>query len=197
MTKFLLKRDLPLTKVGTEIYLKKVKDTNYSSMLLDDDSSVWDILDKDITEWLEEVKEQKEEKSIWNIKNWESYYRLQLCIILTTWDDDLYNKSYRDMWLAFLTKEEAEKELEKRKAIVKLNRIIDEKNMEDWFVVDWKSIKQEKCTIYNDSDYAYNYYLIHTCYSIQYWNQIKCSTKETCQFIIDNHKDLLDIAFKN
>ena len=58
--KYILKKDLPLAKAGTEVELKDDW-INYAIMAdeMIDFVTLWYILSKDIPEWLEEVKEHK------------------------------------------------------------------------------------------------------------------------------------------
>jgi hypothetical protein len=72
--KYKLLKDLPLAKAGTEVILKP--DTGFSSQILTSDLvdfvTIGYILNKDIQEWLEEVKE--EPKTIYDLKEGDEYW---------------------------------------------------------------------------------------------------------------------------
>ena len=89
--------------------------------------------------WLEEIKESK---SIYNLEHWDKYYYIDNCITVENsywyWDVDDY--SILETWNVFLTKEEAEKELNKRKALSKIKRWIWKNEIElskdfDWYTI--------------------------------------------------------------
>ena len=115
MEKYKVIKELPFTEKWFEFIVldKMAKDrldrtdsTNYiiNELVRDDnfDALVW--------EWFEEVKENR---NIYDLKYWDSYYYLKSWDIC---DTQLYNDeidSFRiNTWIAFLTRKEAEKELE-------------------------------------------------------------------------------------
>lgn len=187
MKKYKLIKELPLAPVGTEVDITP-KIYTYKEVRIYNDKS-WTIAyinEKDIPLWLEEIQE---EKSVWDIQDWDEYWWLSGWIYCAIWKSGSNDISHRDVWNCFLTYEEAEKELKKRKSIVKLNRIIDEKNW-DW-ITNWKYGEENKYFIYHYNGYYINNNVdCKNSFTLKYAKD-KC----TMDFIIDNHKDLLDIVF--
>lgn len=65
----------------------------------------------------------EEKPTVWDLKEGDDYWFLNgFWIVTITWSGCEYDKISKDIWNCFLTKEEAEKELEKRKLITKLLR---------------------------------------------------------------------------
>lgn len=83
----------------------------------------------DVNEWLEKIIEDT--KTIWDLKEWDDfYYIIDDCISRSK----IYNyqtcvKKYLETWNAFVTKEEARQELEKRKAIQRIKKYCYENNI--------------------------------------------------------------------
>lgn len=73
-------------------------------------------------EYFEEIKEER--KSIFNLEEWDKYYYLYIHweVGLYTYEDTNFDNNTIGVWNAFLTKEEAEKESERRKAIQKIKK---------------------------------------------------------------------------
>ena len=162
-----------------------------------------DINIKDLTkEQKENLKKQfaeEQTKTIRDIKAWDSYYYIggNWAIYYNTYEADNDNNNVNNnntiaMWNWFLTKQEAEKEVEKRKAIVRINNRIDELN--DWWIPDW------------DDHYKYNIYynnnLYAKCYKCDFTTYRKEShaikymqTEEIAEEIIKEYKNDLDIIF--
>ena len=65
--KYILKKDLPLAKAGTEVKISCWWIVNINN------NAITKIDEKDITEWLEEVKEVK---TIYDIKWWDIYWSI-------------------------------------------------------------------------------------------------------------------------
>ena len=68
--KYKLLKDLPLAKAGTEVYLERNSTTTskiHAKWVYD----LWSIVDTNIPEWLEEVKEPK---TIYDLKKWDTFY---------------------------------------------------------------------------------------------------------------------------
>ena len=152
---------------------------------------------KDLTrEEREDLKKQldwyeEKPKTIWDMKDWDSYY-----VIDFEWDilSYSYDTTYADdvvsTWSSFLTREEAAKELSKRKAIVRINKRIDELN--DWWIPDLGIC------------YKYNicYDLYAKCYKLDFAMYKKraiiikfMKTEEIAEEIIKEYKNDLDIIF--
>jgi len=91
--------------------------------------------------WLEKIKEKH--KSIYTLKEWDTYYFLS-DLIVCLWDiSDCNFKIDLKIWNVFLTKEEAQKELEKRKSLAKIKYFIWENEIElskdfNWYTIYWE-----------------------------------------------------------
>ena len=166
-----------------------------------------DINIKDLTkEQREDLKKQLDwyeetPKTIRYIKDWDDYYYIggNWAMYYSIYEDENDNNNNNNdsnttiaIWNAFLTKQEAEKEVEKRKAIVRINNRIDELN--DWWIPDW------------DDHYKYNIYynnnLYAKCYKCDFTTYRKEShaikymqTEEIAEEIIKEYKNDLDIIF--
>ena len=106
MTEYKLIKELPWLEVGEII-------NNSFSFSLSYLKETW---------WIEEIKEQK---SIYELKDWDEYYyiydKIQKLIIEDNLNKKLYEKDL-EQWNAFLTRQEAEQELNKRKALSKIRK---------------------------------------------------------------------------
>jgi len=96
--KYKLLKDLPLAKAGTEVKISCwwIADIN--------NNAIKKIDEKDITEWLEEVKE--ETKRVKNLSNWGTYYylnRWMKIIERRKWNEYIFE------WHMFLTEREAKR----------------------------------------------------------------------------------------
>ena len=139
MKQYKLKKDFLHLKAGTvvDIFKKKyewpITVTKYVI-------SIKDWLIAEIIGWIyfsfedcfEEIKEEEKPKSIFNLKEWDEYYYL-----FSDWDIGLrhyyWPGAYKDLienWNAFLIKEEAVKESERRRAIQKIKQYCWENNIE-------------------------------------------------------------------
>ena len=80
-------------------------------------------------EYFEEITE--EQNSIFNIKEWDIYY--SICddsdVESIIFENDSYDNKYIQSWNAFLTEKEAEKEVNRRKAIVNLKKYCFDNNI--------------------------------------------------------------------
>lgn len=137
MKKYKLKKDFLHLKAGTVVDIFKRKDEwliSVTKYVI----SIKDWLIAEIVEstkflfedYFEEIKEEK--KSIFNLKEWDEYYYL-----FSDWDIGLrhyyWPEIYKDLienWNAFLIKEEAVKESERRRAIQKIKQYCFENNIE-------------------------------------------------------------------
>ena len=111
--KYILKKDLPLAKAGTEVTIRNID--NESKFLFIEDhrdhlkiSHLAMISKKDIPEWIE-LEEVKEVKTIYDLKEWDDYYEIYNDKIrkfkLSNWD------GFTEQWhtLYFLTEREAKR----------------------------------------------------------------------------------------
>lgn len=89
-------------------------------------------------DYFEEIEERK---SIFNLREWDKYYYLysDWYIDYITFEDDDYDKKYIKNWHAFLTKKEAVKELERRKAIQKIKKYCWENDIKTDYDEDYNS----------------------------------------------------------
>ena len=154
---------------------------------------------KDLTrEEREDLKKQldwyeEKPKTIWDMKDWDSYY-----VIDFEWDilSYSYDTTYADdvvsTWSSFLTREEAAKELSKRKAIVRINKRIDELN--NWWIPDWEYYCQYKYNISYDIDDKY-YWVDSAMYKKRGIIIKFMKTEEIAEEIIKEYKNDLDIIF--
>jgi len=140
MKKYKLLKDLPWLEAGTIIEIDKMKIKNMNWELLEERDEYkyyieldWD-RDKD---WLEEIKEPK---SIYKLKEWDEYY----FIVYNLWEvrkaeykGDSFDYNNIIYWNAFLTKQEAEQELKKRKAMSRIKKWIWENEVWtlNWYYV--------------------------------------------------------------
>lgn len=80
-------------------------------------------------DYFEEIKEER--KSIFNLKRWDIYY--SICddsdVESIIFENDSYDNKYIQSWNAFLTEEEATKEVERKKAIQKIKKYCWENNI--------------------------------------------------------------------
>lgn len=93
--------------------------------------------------YIEEIPEQP--KTVWDLKDGDAFYCVNgdSSIFLNHWDNAISSKR-RGIGNVFLTEEEAEKELVRRKAKVILER--DTKGFEP----DWDNVSQHKYDVYYD-----------------------------------------------
>lgn len=139
MKRYKLKKDLPTFRAGDEFWLGKY-DNLYSDQHDENGHYILayrhETLKKFpniLTDWFEEIPERP--KTMWDLKDGDKWWYIQPefneSIIYST-HFLTGNDAYRNLGLAFLTKEEAEKELARRKARAILER--DTKG----FKPDWK-----------------------------------------------------------
>jgi len=82
-------------------------------------------------EWFEEIKEVK---SIYDLKEWDTYFYIDSNSNVSEREDVWYSVKDIFCWNAFLTKEEAETELQKRKDIAEVNKYMYN-NKEDHYLI--------------------------------------------------------------
>lgn len=145
MRNYKLLKELPWLKVGTIIEYKNgiiyYLDTMYFKEIGD---MIKDIIEnKWIEWWLEEIKP----KSIYELEIWDTYYSISAFnrsekIIIDKHNYSSYYKNDLKMWNIFLTEEEIEKELTRRKALTTIKKWIWEKKVElsknfNWYTIYW------------------------------------------------------------
>lgn len=193
MKKYRLKKDLPLAKVGDLVYVMKNKSKNsetykiyeYIEEYQDNRTGkvLWSIDFKDFWEWFEEIEQ---EKDIWNLDIWDFYYCIIQCKVekITILDDFIYILYYEDLqfWNVFKSKEEGEKELERRKAIQSIKRYCWENNIN-----------------MNDSVESQTFYYNSITWNIEYtsnfknWNPIWYFSFKDAPKILEKFKEKLKI----
>lgn len=97
--------------------------------------------------YFEEVQEKP--KSIWDLKHGDGYWHIGNGSVFSAfWDDDGVDNYRRDAGFSFLTEQEANKELEKRKAFTRIKKYIHDNGLE--FQPNWEDGNQMKYYIYYD-----------------------------------------------
>jgi hypothetical protein len=183
MEKYKLKKDTFFYKAGTVCKL-----TEKGNMVLDDNQGTCilhkyqfdshpDLLD----EWFEKIEEKKYDGRVPKKKDMFWFIMADGVIAAGTWDGVDYDRDRFEAGSAFWTREEAEKELKRRKAYVILKE--DTKG----FVPEWAKSDQRKYVV------LYNYYDnmldidIVWCYKTNEWG-LYFATEEDARASIKNHK---------
>lgn len=135
--KYILKKDLPLAKAGTEIELYKDSEGIYSNIWLPLDINyareIATINPLDIPEWLEEVKEPK---TIYDLKEGDVYWYISDNWII---DNHIYHwHEFTDNWYTccFLTEREAKRNKLLRQLATRTDKFIPEEGGE-WIDLNW------------------------------------------------------------
>lgn len=142
MKKYKLLKDLPWLEAGTIIELwDKIKIWEWLIMPKEVYSLLIHHTDELIESWwLEKIEE--EPKSIYELKEWDVYFGIPFWEIekftVINYKDapNIYNLQLK-VWNVFISYEEAEKELEKRKALAKIKKWIWENKIELWYNRNW------------------------------------------------------------
>lgn len=156
MKRYRLKKDLPTFKAGDIFRLEDSGslvwhrsdngESEYKSVVAYMCSTLNKFPDI-LTDWFEEITE--ESKTVWDLKEGDEYYMIDSFFsasnVVPIWTNSDIDKDVRELGNAFLTKEEAEKEIARRKAKQILLR--DTKG----FKADWKNSSQNKTLVYYDS----------------------------------------------
>lgn len=182
--KYRLKKDLPTFKAGDEFVIR-----NGSLWAIDKESPEGVIcayakptLDKFpniLKDWFEEIPE--EPKTVWDLEDGDLYYSIGIrgTIELNTWTSHEVDYDVRNAGNCFLTSENVEKELARRKAKVILER--DTKG----FKPDWKN---------SDFGYAVYYDVMREDHRLSCnWDEyidgsIRFKTEEDAEESIKNHE---------
>lgn len=178
MKRYRLKNDIPKFKAGTEFRISEKGHLAHGNSLVyhkNDLKKHPEILN----DWFEEIEEQP--KTVWDLRQGDVCWKIDI-----GWDmgyTDIFYSSYardlRDIGDLFVTEEEANKELARRKAKVILER--DTKG----FKPDWNNSNQKKISVYYDCAlkefqiYFYN----SSCQDLLYF-----STYEDAKASIKNHR---------
>lgn len=181
MKKYRLLKDLPLAKAGTEVEVIKALHSNYSKILLDWDR-IADILSEDITEWLEEIHDKP--KSVWGLRRWDECYHLESDghIRRIYWDDAFIPESKQGN--IFLTREDAEKERDRRNANSKIKKWCWENGVE--MAYDIHKRNYSFWLMNNESDIGIDQYFNN-------WSTIWFFSKENAQKILKQFPEELKL----
>ena len=191
MRKYKLLKELPWLEVGTIIKydnwfcsLNKEVQEDLINLEINSLKILEDILvynPEQEGKWLEEIKE----KSIYELKEWDEYYYIYDKIQKLRIEDNLNKKLYEkdlEQWNVFLTKQDAEQELNKRIALAKIKKWIWENKIKlsdsNWFII----ISQEN-----------NLWIIETIYN--YWLNIMFITTKDAEKCLEECKKEWKILF--
>lgn len=131
MKKYKLLKDLPTWKAWEEFFLKEDGHLygidNWKEIMVYNSKTLekFNILNN--KEWMKEFK-----KTAWDLKYWDRFYiiyKYNICEECVK-DDKYFEPEYIEPWHVFLTLDEANKELRKRKAIHKIKKYCHENNIE-------------------------------------------------------------------
>jgi len=142
MEKYKLLKDIIWAEAGTIFKLREVAFWNCVDLI--EWKSIWTILDLatclwiDNKEWFEEIKEVK---SIYDLRRWDEYYFFDSDLNISS-STVIKPKAIAPYGWIFLTKEEAETELSKRKAMATIKK--------------WS----------HDNDWGYEFKIDEECYEI-------------------------------
>lgn len=180
MKKYILKKDLPLAKAGTEVTMEN--DWIWVNWIQIDDYKISNIDITNTMNWLEEVKENKR----WRAERNEKYFYVEYNRVVGTfeWFDFIDDWNFKTQNY-YRTEKEAQKALDRINAIADINEIIDEMNGEE---NNWKIQ-----IYYNTDELRYDWYVMDDCKYADIIHPQSCS--ETAVVIIENHKDKLDLIF--
>lgn len=136
MQKYKLKKDFLNLKAGTVVDIfKKIDEWTISItkyVISIKDWVIAEIVDSTHFVFEEYFEEEKEEKSIFELQEWDKYYIINCDWNIGLCDYDWWNldRKFIKTWNIFLTKEEAEKELARRQAIQRIKKYCYENNIE-------------------------------------------------------------------
>lgn len=125
----------PRYKVGDKVYCKQYKSsaiiTGVSDYSFNKDKYFYNV-EWECDDYLDEIHEDllepyiEKPNSVWNLKEGDTYYSIYGNGNVSSekkWFDDDYENNYREIGNAFLTKEEAEFEVERRKIETEMLRL--------------------------------------------------------------------------
>lgn len=125
----------PRYKVGDKVYCKEYKSsatiTGVSDYSFNKDKYFYNV-EWEHDDYLDEISEDllepyiEKPKTVWNLKEGDTYYSIYGKGNVSSekeWFDDDYENNYREIGNVFLTKEEAENEVERRKIETEMLRL--------------------------------------------------------------------------
>lgn len=208
MKTYKLIKDLPRAKAGEVVIITNAHSNNPWILKI----NKWNedetqrprlafIHKNDISEWLEEVKP----KTIWDLEEWDDFYFIINNIIFENIVTDCESfKDYLKEWNVFLTKKEAEAELEKRKAIQRIRKYCYDNNIKLFSDEELKEIIN-KNIIENHSKVIYFYYMYYHAMDkkfnisfasfVKYIHYFYFKKKEDVEQVIQNCENDLKIIF--
>lgn len=148
-TKYRLLKDLPLAKAGQIVAIEKSNFGEgmytifwkYSKYLIE----IWKIKSTELSQWVEKTWKPK---TVWDLKQWDECYRITFTQIINkeTYAENHYTfTNDKEVGNLFLTYEEAEKELMKRQAIVRIQQYCWENNID----TNWNNNKNNQIFYFN------------------------------------------------
>lgn len=198
MKKYKLKKDFLYLKVWTILDIFKKKDewtisiTRYVISIKDWlIAEIVDSIHFVFDEYFEEITE--EQNSIFNIKEWDIYY--SICddsdVESIIFENDSYDNKYIQSWNAFLTKEEATKEVERRKSIQRVKKFMYENNIKN---KEFKPYEHNYIILYNalGKNFFTEYYKFFEITNDLWFFK----TYDDCKKIINNCWNDLKVIFK-
>lgn len=196
MKRYKLKKDLPTFKAGQEF---AIAGCDGGLWLIGgyDDHGDWygrvlaysrQTLEKFpniLTDWFEEIPETP--KTVWDLKEGDGcfYFATDGGIFSDQWEGAGLDHSRRDIGNIFITREEAEKELARRRVKVILER--DTKG----FKPNWQSGEYDKYEVaydYSDGGYDGISLFVNDCRYCCSHNDLWFATEEDAQYSIEKHE---------
>lgn len=128
--KYILKKDLPLAKAGTEVVLD-----NFMNLISLKWTPLCSISEENITEWLEEIKETP--KTIYDLKEWRYFY---LNESLEIENQKVYSWVWSDnaQIRCFLTEREAKRNKLLRELATRTDKFLPEEG-DTWIDLLWNT----------------------------------------------------------
>ena len=168
----------PRYKVGDKVYCKQYESsaiiTGVSDYSFNKDKYFYNV-EWEQDDYLDEIHEDllepyvEKPKSVWDLKEEDTYYSIYGNGNVSSekkWFDDDYENNYREIGNVFLTREEAEFEVERRRIETKMIRLGGRRKTEqgkaNWFFeyrpssggieILWSSYEMDQGVIYFDSE---------------------------------------------
>lgn len=144
MTKYKLLKDLPLAKAGEIVSINEKSRKKHLNeiAIMSERGTIAYVHKHNIGAWLEEIWKPK---SVWELKEGDDFYTLpSLHKEKEEWGKEEEYVIARDLWLTFLSVEEAEKAERKIKAIANILKYCYENNID----TSWKDPNYEDCCLF-------------------------------------------------
>lgn len=129
----------------------------------------------------------KKPKSIWDLKDWDKYFYIDFdlnCISHSTYTNHSLDNFRIASWNAFLSEQEAEKELNKKKAIYKIKRYCWENEIDTEY-----NTEIGNCYCFN-LDMQWEVVFFDDCKN---WNHLGYFSHDNSQKILDKFEEELKI----